>query len=458
MHRRVVVFALLVVGVLGLVQSGAIAQPTLDEVLRDIDDFGYYVEPPLTADFDELDDAVAEIGDEVVLVVLADNDAEAVDQVVEALGDQRSVVVVTPDFIDAGGAASDAVIQRGVDAFARALGDGDDYAGALLAFQAAVDPRTPAASASAADDNGSGGGGAGLLVFLLVVVAVIGVIVFLVKRKGRAVDDAEVERARAEIRSQLDIVAREILEHESEVEVRGNEQAIAFFREANATYTEVSEAVETTTNLLELAELNDEVDEARWQLEAAEAIMEGRPIPPEPEPDTPVACFFDPTHKPGTEECTIKTAAGAKEVRVCEKCAAQLERGERPEPRMIDVGGRRVPAAKAPRSHGGLGMGGLSAFEVILGGLGALAGRRRGGSGGGLGIDWGGGGNRTQQQPPRRTTSSRGGGRPSGGGVFGPDRTPERPRGLPRSTATRRPRTSSPRSGATGRGRARRRR
>lgn len=85
---------------------------------------------------------------------------------------------------------------------------------------------------------------------------------------------------------------------------------------------------------------------------------------------------------------------------------------------MIDVGGRRVPAAKAPRSHGGLGMGGLSIFEVILGGLGALAGARGRRSSGsrqqsrssraGAGLDWG------DMLPKRR----------SPGDVFGPDRQP----------------------------------
>ncbi len=123
-----------------------------------------------------------------------------------------------------------------------------------------------------------------------------------------------------------------------------------------------------------------------------------------PSPTLPAACFFDPTHKPGTAEATLRTPAGEKEVRVCRSCAERLARGEQPEPRMIDVGGSRVPAAKAPRSHGGLGMGGLSVFEIILGGL-AAAGAMRGGRDRrepvGGGTDWG------DMLPGRGSPSSR---------------------------------------------------
>ncbi|MEM7288219.1 MAG: hypothetical protein AAF480_17865, partial [Actinomycetota bacterium] len=251
------------------------------------------------------------------------------------------------------------------------------------------------------------------------------------KRRANKIDTAEVDRAKAEIRAQLEQVAHDIVEHEHTIDLSGDEQAIDHYRDASATYKRIAEEVEATENLHDLAEMNDDIDVARWQLEAALAMAEGRDVPPRPEPDKPAACFFDPTHKPGTEECTIKTSAGDKEVRVCRTCADKLEKGERPEPRMIDVGGKRVPAAKAPKSHGGLGMGGLSIFEVILGGLGALAAGRsrstdsgRSASRSGVGLDWG------DMLPKRRRS----------GTTFGPDRQAPRPVGLPRTTR------SSPRS------------
>ena len=103
---------------------------------------------------------------------------------------------------------------------------------------------------------------------------------------------------------------------------------------------------------------------------------------------------------------TIRTKAGSKEVRVCARCAAQMRAGKRPSSRKINVEDLPTPAGKAPRSHGGGGMGGLDAFEIILGGLGSILG------GGGLDYDWG-------SNPRRRNPD---------GDVFGPDATPPRGR------------------------------
>jgi hypothetical protein len=93
-------------------------------------------------------------------------------------------------------------------------------------------------------------------------------------------------------------------------------------------------------------------------------VHEGRALPPPP--DSEQACFFDPTHGAGTDHATIETSAGRREVRVCSYCATKLRSGQTPQPRMIEVGGRRVPAAKAPRSHGGGGYDDLGDFSVVL--------------------------------------------------------------------------------------------
>lgn len=165
------------------------------------------------------------------------------------------------------------------------------------------------------------------MIFLLVVVALIGGFIWWAKRKAKKVDTSEIDRARAEISSQLEVVVHDIVEHEHAIDLSGDEEAIDLYRSAGVTNNEVSEAVGATDNLLELATFNDKIDRARWQLEAVQAMAEGRPVPPEPQPEKPAACFFDPRHKPGTEECTITTSVGDKEVRVCRQCAGQLERG-----------------------------------------------------------------------------------------------------------------------------------
>ena len=458
--------ALAALALLLLTPSIATAQPTFEEIADALERDGLYVEVGADADPGELASALDGI-DEVVVVVLAEDESTGADALSEALRDltglDASVLVITPGEVAVSSEStrySNAELDAALDASLDAFDRGGNTTDAVVAFtdELKLTPATtvaptavPGASSGSSEAGSSGGGLGGFLIFFLVIAAIIGGLFWWSKRRANKIDTAEVDRAKAEIRAQLEQVAHDIVEHEHTIDLADNEQAVDHYRDASATYKRVAEEVEQTENLHDLAEMNDDVDVARWQLEAALALVEGRDVPPRPEPDKPAACFFDPTHKPGTEECTIKTSAGDKEVRVCRSCADKLEKGERPEPRMIDVGGKRVPAAKAPKSHGGLGMGGLSIFEVILGGLGALAaGRNRRGSStrpssAGVGLDWG------DMLPKRRKS----------GATFGPDRQAPRPVGLPRTsrssprsrTRTRLPSRSPSRSRSASRGR-----
>lgn len=433
-----------------LVGSSVVAgAQTLDQVVTAVEARGFYADPGADVDVDQLADLVS---DELAVVVLAADDPDgadvAADQVLGELADETTVLVISPGEVGAvSDTFGDADLDDALDATLDAFDTGGSTSDAVAAFGSSLGlaRRSPpqdgatATDPATGDGNGGGSGIGGFLVFLVVIAVLIGGFIWFARRKGKRVDADEVERARSEIRAQLEVVARQIVDLEAEVDVSGNGVAIGHFRSANATYTDVSSAVHETENLFELAELNDNIDRARWELEAAHALIDGRPVPPEPEPEKPAACFFDPTHRPGTHEATIRTNAGTKDVMVCGECAEKLERGEKPDPRMIDVGGRRVPAAKAPRSHGGLGMGGLSIFEVILGGLGALAAGRgasqpsratSSSSDGGVPLDWG------DMLPKRRRSTNN---------PFGQDRLPPRPVGVPRTPASR-PTGSSRRS------------
>lgn len=458
--------------------SGAAGAQDLDAIIDDVAFRGYFVERGADADINEIEDALATLDDQVAVVVLADDAPAGADRVADevrgSLEADVTVLVISPGEVGATSdfdTVDDAVLDSALDGVIDDLDAGRGIGITTVRFAAAIgavdlvggeatvaQPSDGSDGSDGATADGDGGGsGAGLLIFLLVVVAAGAGLFFFLRSRGRKVDARDVETARNEIRAQLAAVATEIVENEATVDLSGNDEAIELFRDANATYIRVSEEIDETTNLLDLAELSDDIDRARWQAEAAEALVEGRTPPPAPEPDAPAACFFDPTHKPGTAEATLRTPAGEKQVRVCRSCAERLERGEVPDPRMIDVGGRRVPAAKAPRSHGGLGMGGLSVFEIILGGLaaaGSMRGRDRGGSGG-RGIDWGDMvGGRSSSRSTRPSSSSR------SSGPFGMDRLPSRPRSLPRSPASRPSgrRTRSTSSKGAAKGRARRRR
>lgn len=177
------------------------------------------------------------------------------------------------------------------------------------------------------------------------------------------------DEARAEVGSQVSSMADEMLALTDRIALseHTDPESTRLFAEASATYQQACDALERARTARELETAADDLDHARWQLESAKAMVEGRESPAPP--DVEQACFFDPTHGAGTGVVAIDTSAGRREVRVCSYCATKLRSGQAPQPRMIEVGGARVPAAKAPRSHGGGGMDWLDDFSVVMEGV-----------------------------------------------------------------------------------------
>lgn len=209
----------------------------------------------------------------------------------------------------------------------------------------------------------------------MVIGGVIGGLVLLAwyaTRKGKksalASRDRAITEAKAEIRAQLDAMANTILEITDIVNATTESQDDTYLRQASATFTEADDAYAVASDLRALEALSDRIDEARWQLDAAAAIAHGKPVPPQPVKEQRYVCFFDPTHGNASETAQITTPAGTQTVRVCAADAEKLRRGTQPQPRMIDVGGRRVPAPMAPRSYGGGGFDWLDIFSVFTGG------------------------------------------------------------------------------------------
>lgn len=176
--------------------------------------------------------------------------------------------------------------------------------------------------------------------------------------------ERDLAEARGEVSTQVGAMATEIVGLTDRLRVQQDPRADELFAAATGAYQAAQGHVERATSARELEGVADELDHARWQLEAVVAVLDGRELPPGGEREQ--ACFFDPTHGTGTDPAAIDTPAGRRTVRVCSYCAAKLRSGASPAPRMIEVGGRRVPAAKAPRSHGGGGHTDLDDFTVVL--------------------------------------------------------------------------------------------
>ncbi|MGZ8784141.1 MAG: hypothetical protein ACXW1Y_01065 [Acidimicrobiia bacterium] len=388
MHRSSIFFLILLVAL--VVPAGAAFAADPVDVADQVDPRGYYIETGTGVDFAVMEDLVARVGNlktRFYFVALADDPADGTDEFAESvltlLDEGATVVVISPGEI---GARSDDFTDAELDQAAEtALSDTegsfeDDFrvfAESLVAVPSGTTATTSAlttttiSSAAGGSSDSTGGGGGGVFIFLAVVAGVIALVYFVSRRSAKQAKQSterRLEEARQEISEQLDVIANEILDLADKVTLSENDQAEEYFRTASATYQQAQDQLDKATNLAELERLPDELDTARWQLEAAEAVVEGRPIPPEPD-DRPNSCFFDPTHRAGVEEAKIETAAGTKVVSFCRECADKLRRGEQPETRDIAVGGQRVPAPMAPRSHGGGGFDWMGAVAIILSGL-----------------------------------------------------------------------------------------
>ncbi len=257
-------------------------------------------------------------------------------------------------------------------------------------------------------------------VLLVGFVVVVGGIALVNVRNDRRNDElvaTRVQSAREEINGQMAVIANEILEFSDRIGVEAHPDAVEHFRSASETYDRADELLAAAATRDDLEDLSDELDIARWELSAAEAIVEGGTVPPRPSEDVPQACFFDPRHGAGVQQAELKTPAGTGSVWVCRSDYEKLARGETPTAREIEVDGSMVPAPQAPRDHGGGGFDWLDAFSIIVGGMGnnyrwrRPPGRTRAPAGGNFGLPFpggfGGGG-------PASGGGSRG--RPSGGG------------------------------------------
>lgn len=405
--------------VLLLLVPAAAAGQTSVEVASEVDATGFYVERGVPVS----DAAMANLAERypnVGFVALGDTPAGGpdafADDVLTRIPELDVVLVLTET---EGGVSSqihaDSEIDAALDSALAAGGDTyeQDFEDLARALGAGSNDEPPSDSVPPADSEADAGGGfPGGWIVLLVAVGGLGLILWRNRRRDRETVEQRLEAAKAEIREQLTAIADQILEFSDRVDSVDHPEAVDHFRRANETYQHAEERLEQASTGALLEELSDELDLARWELAAAAAIVEGRPVPERPADEVPEPCFFDPTHGTGVEEAQLRTPAGVKTVKVCLPDAERLRRGDRPEPRTIEVDGRRVPAPQAPRSHGGRGFGWLDAFSILVGGMSDAAGYRwprprprpRGvPRGGGSGLPF----PRRRTRPPARGRGSR---------------------------------------------------
>lgn len=350
--RRIKPLVLLVL--LGTLWAVPALAQDVDVISRALLDDGFYVESGYS--IDGLAAAMDTAGADAPFLVALDQNISGpsalADELVAQIG-FGTVIVLTPDSI--GGASFDfdtAEVDGRLDRVVEALGPDDDLVAAVEAFA-----------------GGPGGISGGMVLVGLGVVGAGGLAVASVRRRRRleAAAQSRLAEARTELSRQVDLVANDIVDLNSQVELAENTTATEFYRNASATYALVEEAVPKAGSLDELERLSDQLGEARWELDAAEATLNGD-VTPERPTDRAMACFFDPTHRAGIDDVEIETAAGRQTVGVCRDCARRLRSEDPPQPGSIMVDGRAIPAPQAPRHSGGGGFDWMDIFSVVVDG------------------------------------------------------------------------------------------
>lgn len=363
---------------------------SVSEIVPALESDGYYIEPGSAASEQVVSDAVFEgrsAGGRLYLVVLSEEPPGGAptfsDSVLDRLGDGY-VVTVAPEtvgFAGDGSAWSEAEMNAAVDASLN--GGTDDRVVELLISTLTGADVTPS---SGAGEPGEGTGGGLGWIWLLVIAGGL-VLVFSTWRKGaRQREDmarGRLEEVRSMARAKLDDIANDIIELEDEVELSGNSEARSHYQSASATYTTALAEIDEVRSANEMVGLIAKLDEAIWELDVAEALLDGKPVPPKPEPPKP-----EPP-KPEREPVSQSRPREAKD--------AEVDR--RPQRQSSYAGDDLMTALWAIIAMSGRGPGG---FGGMPGGFGGPMG------GGGGGSRMGGGGRRMG-----------GGGRMRGGGRRG---------------------------------------
>jgi hypothetical protein len=201
-------------------------------------------------------------------------------------------------------------------------------------------------------------------------------------------------------------------QQELEQPVEANAQARQEYQRALTDYEQASGSYDRARRAKELQAVASSLEEGRYHMAAAEALLAGK-RPPERRPP----CFFDPRHGPSTRDVEWAPPGGTpRKVPACEADAQAVERGQEPASREVVAGGRRVPYWNAPPYFGPWAGG----YFMPFGGTGFLSGlfvgELLGGAYGGWGYgSWGGSGT----AGGFGNWSDFGGGMDFGGGDFG---------------------------------------
>jgi hypothetical protein len=401
----------------------ALAGEHIDAAVNALQSDPVYVNPDAELAIDDADKArlrskIDSAGAGPVYVAILSRAAET-----EAGGDPDGVVQAIHDGLGRRGtyavivgrhfrAGSDGVLRQGVagrlatEALDAHRGEG--VTPTLIDF---ID-RVAAARTSPPSNGDRSSGGSNALIILLV----LGGGAFLVYRTvhQRRKSQAELAEVKAAAHDDLIALAEDVQKLEEPVET--NARAKQEYDEALASYDKATSSFDRAARPKQLEAVTGALEEGRYHMAMAEALVEGRTPPERRAP-----CFFDPRHGPSSRDVDWAPPGGTpRPVPACEADAQAVERGQEPASRQVMARGQMVPYWNAPPYFGPWAGG----YFMPFGGTGFLSGlflgELLGGAYGGWGYgSWGGSGDGGGFGSWDSAGSDFGGGMDFGGGDFG---------------------------------------
>lgn len=261
---------------------------TPDDALPALRADGYYIEEGSNATTEVVSDAVFDAradGGRLYIVVLADEPPGGAttfaDSVLDSLG-SGYVLVVAPETVGYSGDGSYWTQSQMDEAVSASLSAGSD--------DGVVQQFTETLTGTSIDDGGSSagsGGGFSIWWIVLIGAAVMAAFWFMGRRNTARLAAGRMEKVRGLAKEKLSEVANDILEMEDEVADSDNPEVKTHYQSASRIYSDAMGQTEKATTVADMMKVSENLDLAIWELDCAEAILDGKPAPPKPAPPKP---------------------------------------------------------------------------------------------------------------------------------------------------------------------------
>ncbi len=200
---------------------------------------------------------------------------------------------------------------------------------------------------------------------ILAVALIGGLLIWRPRRKRR---QRELSEAKAAAQEDLIALSNRITDHQNDVSVQSNPEAVAEQAAALAAYERGTNALDAARRPADMRAVSRAIAEGQYRLACAEAIANGQP-----KPGRRPMCFFDPRHGMSVTDVSWAPPDGgpSRMVPVCIDCGRKVDQGLQPAMRTVeDSSGARVVYVNsgfAPAYWGGFGYGGAMLGGFLLG-------------------------------------------------------------------------------------------